>query len=104
LNNSFDAVQNLPKKWIQISVENRNTDYVLTVTDSGEGIPSNLVPKIMQPFYSTKELGKGMGLGLSIALGIAEGHQGKFEYDRQSQNTKFVLTLPKTQEQKRSAS
>ncbi|MCC2679281.1 MAG: domain S-box protein [Pseudobdellovibrio sp.] len=99
LNNAYDAVHDLPKKWVRISVENRISDYVFTVTDSGEGIPEHVVPKIMQPFYSTKELGKGMGLGLSTALGIAEAHQGTFEYDRQSQNTKFVLTLPKTQDQ-----
>lgn len=104
LNNSFDAVQNLKEKWVSVEVEDCGADYRLVVTDSGKGIPHALIGKIMQPFYSTKEFGKGMGLGLSIAFGIAEGHNGKFEYDSEHQNTRFILTLPKTQLQKRSVS
>ena len=44
---------------------------------------------------ATKEVGKGTGLGLSISKGIIEAHKGKFFYDHQSKNTRFVIDLPK---------
>jgi signal transduction histidine kinase len=102
-NNSFDAVEHLSEKWIFISVEMEHEQLKLVVTDSGHGIPQAQRGKIMQPFYSTKEFGKAMGLGLSIALGIAESHSGRFEYDGSSNNTSFVLTLPSRQPIKKSA-
>jgi PAS domain S-box-containing protein len=103
LNNSFDAIQNLPHRWIDIAVHIDDSNYKISVTDSGNGIPSTIAGKIMLPFYSTKEFGKSMGLGLSTALGIAESHNGQLEYDGQSKNTRFVLTLPSLQPIKKSA-
>ena len=66
----------------------------ITVTDSGLGIPSEIIEKMMQPFYTTKGVGKGTGLGLSISLGIAQSHHGKLHYDSNSTNTRFILELP----------
>jgi C4-dicarboxylate-specific signal transduction histidine kinase len=103
LNNSFDAIQNLSSRWIDISVHLEDSSYKISVTDSGNGIPRAVAGKIMLPFYSTKEFGKAMGLGLSTALGIAESHHGQLEYDHQAANTRFVLTLPSLQPIKKSA-
>lgn len=49
---------------------------VLEVTDSGDGIPPEIIDRIFDPFFTTKELGKGTGLGLSTVLGIAKSHGG----------------------------
>ena len=49
---------------------------VVTVTDSGTGIPPALVSRIFEPFFTTKPMGKGTGLGLSTALGIVRSHGG----------------------------
>lgn len=91
LSNAFDAIQNLNEKWIAIDV----TDYKISVTDSGQGIPKHIAQKLMQPFFTTKEVGKGVGLGLSISKGIIDDHGGYFYLDEQSLNTCFVIEFPK---------
>lgn len=103
LNNSFDAIADLKDKWITIRVQDYPESTKIIFSDSGHGIPDALVSKIMQPFYSTKEVGKGMGLGLSISKGIAESHGGTFKYDEQAINTSFILVLPKSQQQRKVA-
>lgn len=95
LNNACDALEPLKEKWIRISATDAG-DYVqICVTDSGTGIPKEIQNKIMQPFFTTKDLGKGTGIGLSISKGIVESHAGKFFLDNTSANTKFVILLPK---------
>ena len=94
LNNSFDAIQSLNQKWIQIRTETENNILKIMVTDSGDRIPKDVELKIMQPFFTTKDVGKGMGLGLSISKGIIEGHSGKFYLDASSPNTQFIIELP----------
>ncbi|MBL7544856.1 MAG: MASE1 domain-containing protein [Bdellovibrionaceae bacterium] len=94
LNNSYDAVLNLPEKWVELKVEAQGNFLVLAVTDSGSGISKEIQAKIFQPFYTTKEVGKGTGLGLSISKGIVEAHFGKFFLDQASSRTRFVIEIP----------
>ena len=94
LNNSYDAVHGMESSWIRIETHNENGTAILTVTDSGNGIPMEIQQKLMQPFFTTKEIGKGTGLGLSISQGIISEHGGKFYYDSKSANTRFVIELP----------
>jgi C4-dicarboxylate-specific signal transduction histidine kinase len=94
LGNSFDAIQNLNEKWIEIKVEKYGTMLSISVTDSGRGIPADVAQKIMHPFFTTKEVGKGTGLGLSISKGLIEDHGGRFFLDSTSPNTRFVIELP----------
>lgn len=93
--NAIDAVSKLDEKWIKISfTEDINFNY-LKVTDSGKGIPNEVVEKMFSPFFTTKEVGEGTGLGLSISKGILKSHQGDLILDEKSKNTCFVLKLPK---------
>lgn len=94
LNNAFDAIQNLPEKWIRLSVENQDNVIEFRVTDSGKGIPPKIAAHIMKPFFTTKEVNKGTGLGLSISLEIIKSHHGELFLDSSQSNTTFVFRLP----------
>lgn len=94
MNNSVDAIELQPEKWIRLECLRRGSDVLISVIDSGPGIPEGVAKKMMQPFYTTKEIGKGTGLGLSISRSIAEAHGGLLELDTTGPNTKFVLRLP----------
>jgi C4-dicarboxylate-specific signal transduction histidine kinase len=95
MNNSFDAVEALPERWVRVAVEDRGEFIELRVTDSGLGISNDVVGKIFDPFFTTKAVGKGTGLGLSTSRSIAEAHGGNLRVDSTETNTCFVLTLPK---------
>src|SRR3954454_3611428 len=72
-------------------------DYVrIDVTDTGSGIPSDIVDKIFEPFFSTKEVGKGTGLGLSTVYGIVKQTGGFMYVDSEAgRGTAFRIFLPR---------
>lgn len=98
LNNSYDAIQEKPEKWVRVEMREDAEMICVRVMDSGDGIPEDIQKKIMQPFFTTKEVGKGTGLGLSISRGIIESHGGKLILDSSSKNTCFLVLLPKKAE------
>ena len=76
------------------------TGVMISVTDSGHGISPDILPKITQPFFTTKEPGRGTGLGLSISKGIADSHNGTLGVDTESKNTRLLVYLPKHHQKK----
>lgn len=94
INNAFDAIENLPQKWVNVDIKREHRQVVIRIIDSGPGIPINEREKIFQPFYTTKEVGKGTGLGLSISKGIIESHRGLFYIDANYTNTCFAIKMP----------
>jgi PAS domain S-box-containing protein len=73
-------------------------DYVvLAVSDTGEGIPPEIINKIFDPYYTTKEQGKGTGLGLATVHGIVKSHGGEIEVrSKQGKGTIFQIYFPVT--------
>ncbi|MEC4813681.1 MAG: PAS domain S-box protein [Scytonema sp. PMC 1069.18] len=68
---------------------------VLTISDTGIGIPNELVDRIFEPFFTTKEFGQGTGLGLSTVMGIIKGHGGFITvFSRVNQGTEFKVYIP----------
>lgn len=104
LNNSFDAVSGLDEKWIDLSIEKKDSKYIFRVTDSGKGIPLAVRDKLMQPFFTTKEVGRGTGLGLSLSKSMVESHNGRiyFNFDHPT-NTQLVIEVPEYQKNKNAA-
>jgi two-component system NtrC family sensor kinase len=74
----------------------REGDFVVArIGDDGPGIPEETVPRIFEPFYTTKRDVGGTGLGLSVSLGIAQSHGGTLTVDSPSgEGTHFLLCLP----------
>jgi signal transduction histidine kinase len=95
LNNAFDAVLESDEKWIRIEVAEENDDVRLKVVDSGSGIPESLRERIFDPFFSTKEVGQGVGLGLSLARKYIEMQGGELTLDANSDHTCFTFALKK---------
>ena len=71
---------------------------MVSISDSGPGVPEEIVQRIFEPFFTSKEVGQGLGLGLSISREIAEQHGGSLEYRGHSE---FVLSLPDWQYNRR---
>jgi signal transduction histidine kinase len=94
-NNSFDAIEFLSDKWIELSVHETPETIQIYVKDSGTGVPGEVASHMMEPFFSTKELGKGTGLGLALARGIIEKHGGTLDYLHNLPHTTFMIELPK---------
>ncbi|MFO7627430.1 MAG: transporter substrate-binding domain-containing protein [Candidatus Fermentibacteraceae bacterium] len=73
---------------------------VFSVTDSGQGIPGEIIDKIFNPFFTTKESGKGTGLGLSSAYGIVKNHDGCIRCRNEAGlGTTFEVFIPASPEQ-----
>lgn len=68
---------------------------VISISDTGSGIPDHLLTKIFDPFFTTKPVGEGTGLGLSITFGIIERHNGTIEVtSAPGKGTTFTVRLP----------
>jgi two-component system NtrC family sensor kinase len=66
-----------------------------SVSDTGCGIPEEVLTRIFEPFFTTKEVGKGTGLGLSITYDIIKKHKGEiFVESRPGEGTTFTIRLP----------
>jgi signal transduction histidine kinase len=67
----------------------------VTVADEGDGIPAESLPRIFEPFYTTKDVGEGTGLGLSVAYGIVTEHGGWIEVESTpGAGSRFRILLP----------
>lgn len=77
------------------SLGDSGKDVVLTVEDTGMGIAPDVLGRIFDPFFSTKEEGQGTGLGLAVVYGIVNAHKGQIDVvSKPGEGTRFTVTLP----------
>lgn len=80
---------------LDISIESAGNSWMVTVLDNGIGIPPENVQKIFDPFFTSKDVGKGMGLGLSITHQILQRHRAQVDVEsRPCDFTRFRLLFP----------
>ncbi|MFO7368947.1 MAG: ATP-binding protein [Bacteroidales bacterium] len=96
LNILVNAAQAIVEKGI-ITIHTEVTDdkLIIDFTDTGAGIAYEDITRLTDPFYTTKEAGKGTGLGLWITLSIVKEHHGQLDFDSNpGKGTKVTVTLP----------
>jgi len=104
-NNSKDAFQEkkIQDRYIFMSTSVKNNNAIITIKDNGGGIPLDVLPKIFEPYFTTKHQGQGTGLGLHMTYKlIVEGMDGtikasnvKYRYNKTNYTgSEFVITLP----------
>ncbi|HLO88323.1 MAG TPA: response regulator [Nostocaceae cyanobacterium] len=86
----------IDENYARMNLEAKTGPYiVVTVADTGTGIPGEILDRIFEPFFTTKEVGQGTGLGLSTALGIVKSHGGFVNvYSEVGKGTQFKMYLP----------
>jgi len=96
INNALDAMKGRPARTLRVVTELTDKGHVrLCFSDTGSGIPDEILPRIFDPFFTTKEAGKGTGLGLSISYGITQDHNGTIRAENNEQGgATFIVELP----------
>ncbi len=92
IHNSLQAMDYQGTLIIEASTIEQHTK--ISITDSGQGIPSEILSKIFEPFFTTKPPGEGSGLGLDIVKKIIDKHNGKIEVESIPGQTTFTVYLP----------
>ncbi len=78
-----------------VSTTKEGNMVLVSVKDNGNGIPSKILDKIFQPFFTTKPTGQGTGLGLSLSYDIVKAHGGELKVESTGDNgTEFCILLP----------
>jgi C4-dicarboxylate-specific signal transduction histidine kinase len=95
LSNAKDAMaESEGEKKITLRVFEDDKGVHITAEDAGGGIPEDVLPRIFEPFYTTKEMGKGTGLGLSVSYGIINDMNGTIIAENVNDGARFTITLP----------
>lgn len=99
LSNAIEAVsaESLKERKIRISVQGNAGEASVWIEDSGTGVLVENEAKLFEPFFSTKPVGKGVGLGLAVGRTLALAQGGDLEYLSGRAKTTFVLRLPRAE-------
>jgi len=100
ISNAADAIAGEGK--IVIATNHTAEVFLISVRDTGRGIPEAIRSKIFDPFFTTKAVGQGIGLGLAISYGIVQDHGGSIEVQsEEGAGTEFILKIPRDLESQR---
>lgn len=93
--NAMDAMPQGGNLWLTTSFSREQSRVSIVVRDDGSGIPPEILPRLFEPFLTTKENGRGVGLGLAISRSILERHRGNIDVQSElGHGTTFTVTLP----------
>jgi two-component system NtrC family sensor kinase len=95
LENAIDAVDKDGQILVRTSYSGNKDELLITIQDTGPGIPKEILPRIFDPFFTTKPTGEGTGLGLSVSYGIVEKLGGKITVEsEEGKGAAFTIHLP----------
>ena len=93
--NALDALPQGGNLWLTTGFSREQGHVRIVVRDDGSGISPEILARIFEPFLTTKETGRGVGLGLAISHSILERHNGSIEVQSElGRGTTFTVTLP----------
>jgi two-component system NtrC family sensor kinase len=93
--NALDAMPHGGNLWVTTRMRPDSSGIEIEVRDDGSGIPDDILPQIFEPFLTTKESGKSVGLGLAVSQNIIERHSGRIEVQSKAgKGATFTVTLP----------
>ncbi len=92
--NAADVMEGKGKLGVKSLLLPKGDRIRVEISDTGHGIPEDILPHIFEPFFTTKEEGKGTGLGLSLAHNIVENHHGSLKATSKPGRTTFIIELP----------
>jgi two-component system, NtrC family, sensor kinase len=92
----LNAIQAMEERGVlEIGARTLDERLIMTISDTGKGIPETILPKVFDPFFTTKGEGRGTGLGLWISQGIVERHGGTIQIaSREMEGTTVEIQLP----------
>ncbi|MFN3406551.1 MAG: ATP-binding protein, partial [Caldimicrobium sp.] len=90
--NAIDAMEG--KGELNVTIDKGEQSIVIKVSDTGKGIPRELLDRIFEPFYTTKD--KGTGLGLAIVYNIIKKHGWDISVESKNGGATFIITIPKS--------
>src|SRR3982751_4300070 len=94
LDHAFEATEGREPRDVRISLARAGDALRLSVTDNGVGVPEHLLRRIGEPFFTTKEPGRGTGLGLYLARDVGEGRGGEMSVSAaKGRGTQATLTF-----------
>ncbi|AXH12492.1 transporter substrate-binding domain-containing protein [Halarcobacter bivalviorum] len=97
INNAKDALkeQKIENPWIEIELKKEESIFVITIEDNAKGIKEEIMPKIFEPYFTTKHKSQGTGLGLHMSYKIVtESLKGKIYAQNTENGAKFFIELP----------
>lgn len=92
----MNAIDAMPREGeLRVNTRTSGLNAIVQIIDNGTGIDPSLFPRLFDPFVTTKEVGKGVGLGLAISRSIVDRHQGSIDVQSApGKGTTFTITLP----------
>jgi two-component system, cell cycle sensor histidine kinase and response regulator CckA len=98
VSNAVHALEGRPEgREIRFSCVQEEKWVLLKIWNNGPAIPKEIQDKIMTPFFTTKDVGKGTGLGLAVSFGIMKAHDGSLSFASDERGTEFCLRFPAPQ-------
>jgi len=94
IQNAIDALEKIKKPFIKIIIKENNHWADVIIEDNAGGVDKNIMEKMFSPYFTTKEVGKGLGLGLAITYEIIQEYNGNITVKNHNKGAQFIISLP----------